>query len=165
MNIEIRRIIFDEEHFTESAYPFQIKPTFSTLGSIVQISPQGPIISFVFDDSNRNLLGFHETILNKAYILSPNPVDILSFDNILLETNIAQGIIYKRKRSGIFHNWTMTVDPGYKYAEKFAGGIRWYIMENKDFVSSISFKLENENNDLVSFNGQRITFRLSSKEV
>ena len=28
------------------------------------------------------------------------------------------------------------------------------MMENKDFVSSISFKLRNENGEIVSFNGQ-----------
>ena len=38
------------------------------------------------------------------------------------------------------------------------------MMESKDFISSISFKLKNENGDLVSFNGQSITFRISTKE-
>ena len=47
-------------------------------------------------------------------ILSPNPVDILSFDNIFLESDIAKGMIYKQKRSGRNDNWTMTVNPGYK---------------------------------------------------
>ena len=45
----------------------------------------------------------------------------------------------------------MDVDPGYKFMEKFTGGISWYTMESKDFVSSFNFKLENEENDLVSF--------------
>ena len=98
------RIIIDEEQFTESDYPFQIKPNFSTIGSIGEISPPGPIISFAFDDSIRNLLGFHETILYKACNVSPNPVDSLSFDNIFLETNIVQGMTFKSERSGIIHN-------------------------------------------------------------
>ena len=59
----------------------------------------------------------------------------------------------------------MDVDPGYKYIEKFRGGVQWYMMNTKDFISSISFKLRNENNELVSFNSQSITFRLSIKEV
>ena len=33
------------------------------------MSPQGPIISFVFDDIIRNLLGINETILYKEYNL------------------------------------------------------------------------------------------------
>ena len=38
-------------------------------------------------------------------------------------------------------------------------------MEPKDFMSIISFKLENENGGSVSFIGQHLTFRLSVKEV
>ena len=86
MNNEIKRIIIDKGHYTEAEYPFTIKPNFSTLGSIIEISPQGPIIGFVFDDSIRNLLGFHQTILYKEYKLSPNPVDILSFDKKIFRT-------------------------------------------------------------------------------
>ena len=29
----------------------------------------------------------------------------------------------------------MTVNPGYKYVESFAGGITWYMMETKDVIS------------------------------
>ena len=59
----------------------------------------------------------------------------------------------------------MTVDPGYKYVEQLSGGIGWYMMQSKDLISSICFKLKNENNQLVSFNGQSISFRLSIKEI
>ena len=38
----------------------------------------------MFDDSIKNFLGFHETILYKEYNLSPDPVDILSFDNVFM---------------------------------------------------------------------------------
>ena len=74
-------------------------------------------------------------------------------------------MIFKGKRSGTIHNFTMDVDPGYKYIEKFRGGVQWYMMNTKDFISSINFKLKNENDNFVSFNGQSITFRLSIKEI
>ena len=156
-------IIIDEGHFCENEYPFTIKPNFSTLGSIIEISPQGPTISFVSDDSIRNLLGFHEAILYKEYNLSKDLVDILSFD-IFLECDIAKGMIFKGTRSGVTHNWSMTVNPGQKYVKEFAGGISWYMMESKDVISSFSFKLKNENNRLVSFNGQSISLGLSIKD-
>ena len=165
LNNEIKRIIIDEEHYTEANYPFTIKPNFSTLGSIIEISPQGPIISFMHNDSMRDLLGFDSRILYGEYNLSNNPVDILSFENLFIECDIARGMIYRGKQSNIIHNWTMTVDPGYKYVERFAGGITWYMMESKDIISSICFKLKNENNQLVSFNGQSITFRLPIEEI
>ena len=165
LNNEIKRIIIDQEHYTETNYPFNIKRNFSTLGSIIEISTQGQVITFVPDDSIGDLLGFNETTIFEEYNLSPNPVDILSFDKIFLECNIAQGMIFKGKRSGFIHNFTMDVDPGYKYIEKFRGGVQWYMMESKDIISSNCFKLENEYNQIVSFNGQSITFRLSIKEI
>ena len=63
---ETKKIIIGEDQYTESEDPFQIKPNFSILGSIIEISPQGSIISFVFDDSFTNLLGSNETILYKV---------------------------------------------------------------------------------------------------
>ena len=152
LTIEIKRNIIDEEHYTEANYPFTIKPNFSTLGKIIESSPQGPIINFLFDDSIRDLLGFNARTLYEEDILSANPVDILSFDNNFIECDIAQGIIFKGSRSGIFHNWTMTVDRGYKYVERFAGGLSWYRMESRDKISIICFKLKNENDQIVSFN-------------
>ena len=59
----------------------------------------------------------------------------------------------------------MTTNPGYKYVERFPGGVSWYIMESKDVISSICFKLKKENRNLVSFNGPSVTFRLSIKEI
>ena len=165
LNNEIKRIIIDEEHYTEANYPFNIKPNFSTLGSIIEISTQGPVITFAPNDSIGDLLGFNKTTIFEEYNSSPNPVDILSFDNNFIETDTAKGMIFKGKRIGIIHNFTMDVDPGYKYIAKFRGGVQWYIMESRDIFSSICFKLKNENGNLVSFNGQSLTFRLSIKEI
>ena len=119
----------------------------------------------MFNDSVGSLLGFNETFLYKEYNLLPNPVDILSFDNFFLEADIAQGMIFKGRRSGIIHNFNMDVDPGYQYIEKFRGGVIWFVMDSKDFISSIIFKLKNEKIDLVLLIGQSITYRLPIKEV
>ena len=58
----------------------------------------------------------------------------------------------------------MYVNPGYKYVERFTGGITWYMIQTKDIVSSICLKLKNEDNQVVSFNGQSIISILSKKE-
>ena len=165
LNNEIKRINIEEEHYTEAIHPFTIKPNFSTTGSDNEIPTQGPVVSFVADDSIRDFLGFIATKINEEYNLSPNPFDILSFDIIFLERDIAQGTIYRRKRSVIFHNFTMDVDPGNKYNEKFRAGVQWHMMESKHIISSIWFKLKNEKVNLVSFNGQSVIFSLSIKEI
>ena len=118
----------------------------------------------MFDDNIGNLLGFDETLLYKEYNLSPNPVDILSFNIIFIECDITHGLILKGKRSRIIHKFTMDGRPGFKYIKKFRGGIQWYMMETKDVISSVSLKLRIENGNLVSFNGQSVSFRLSIKE-
>ena len=66
----------------------------------------------MLDDSIRDLLGFNARTFYEEYTLSNNPVDILSFDKIIVETDIANGMIFKGKRTGIIHNFTMDVDPG-----------------------------------------------------
>ena len=38
LNNEFKRNVIKEEHFREITYPFTIKPNFSTLGSIIEIS-------------------------------------------------------------------------------------------------------------------------------
>ena len=165
LNNEIKRIIIDKKFYTEASYPFTIKANFSTLGSIIEIQSQGPIIGFVFNDSIGDLLGFNETILWEEYNLSHNPVDILSFDNILIETDVAQGMIFKGRRSGIIFNFTMDVNPGYKYIEKFRSGVKWYMMDSSNINSSLKFGLKNENGNLVSLNRQSLNFRLSIKQI
>ena len=112
MNNEIKRIKIEEEHFTEANYPFTIKPKFSTLCSIIKNSRQEPLISFLLDDSIRNLLGFNASTIYEEYNLSPNPVDILSLDKIFIETDIAKGMIFKDRQSGIIHDFKMDVDAG-----------------------------------------------------
>ena len=111
------------------------------------------------------ILRFNARTLYDEYNLSTNPVNIISINNIFIETDIAKGMIFKGKRSGIIMNFTMSVSLGYIRVCRFEGGIQWYMMESKDVISSISFQLKNENNELVSFNGQSISFRLSIKEI
>ena len=79
LNNEINRNIIDKAYYSENEYPFTMKPNFSTLGSIIEILPQGPIISFMFDNGIRDLLGLNGRTLYEDYNLSPNPVDILNF--------------------------------------------------------------------------------------
>ena len=83
---------------------------------------------FLVDDSIRNFLGFDEVTLYEKYKSSQNPLDILPFDNIFFETNIAEAKIFKGRRGGIYHNRTTAVSPGYNCVEKFTGGISWYMV-------------------------------------
>ena len=56
----------------------------------------------MFDDFVRDLLGFHAITIYEEFNLSANAVDILAFDSFFLECDIAQDMIFKGKRSGLF---------------------------------------------------------------
>ena len=74
--------------------------------------------------------------------MSQNPGDFLSFDNIFHETDIAHGMIFKSKRSGLCHRFTLDIDPWYNYFEKFRGGEHWYMVRSNDFVLTINFEIK-----------------------
>ena len=135
-----------------------MKLSFLKLGSIITISPRGPKLTFQRDDSKRDLLRFNKTTIYEEFNLSPSPFGVLSFDKLLLERKIAQGMISRGKRSGMLHSFTMDLELGYKYIGKFCGGVQWYMLESRDNISSIQFKLKNETKQLVSFNGQSKLF-------
>ena len=123
-------------------------------------------IAFIPDDSKRDLLSFKPDALYEKYNSSDNPVDILSSDNLFVETEIAHGKILTEERTGIIHIFKMEVDPGHKHIENFRGQIQWYMMEIKYFISNISFEFEKiENENLVSINGRSISFRLSIRKT
>ena len=58
------------------------------------------------------------------------------------------------KRSEGFHNFTMDVDPSYKYKEKFRVGLHWHTMGTKDLIPKTNIRIKEEGGNLVSFDGQ-----------
>ena len=55
LNDEFKMNVIDKQHYTKLNYSFTIKPNFSTLGSIIGISTRGPVITFVHDDSIKEI--------------------------------------------------------------------------------------------------------------
>ena len=126
LDAEIERICINVGHLTDDDYPFKLKPNFSTLGGIIDIDVAiGGQFSSMHNDSIGDLIGLKWKEIHKEYKYSDYPVDILSFDNIYLECDIAQGIIFWGKLSNFIHNFTLDVDPGYEYNEK---KMRWCSM-------------------------------------
>ena len=72
-----------------------MKPNFSTLGMIKDISRQEPLLCFLLDDSIQSLSEFDAVTLNEEYNLPHKAVDILSTDKIFLDCDTAHGMIFK----------------------------------------------------------------------
>ena len=110
---EIEGNKFKKGCFTPELYPFKITPNFSTLGGFIEIKPNfiGSGISFLHDDSRREFLRFDSVVIYDQYNLSHNPVEILSFDNMFMETNIAQGMTFQIDLQPILINLRWTLIP------------------------------------------------------
>ena len=89
--------------------PIHLNQIFSAHASIIETSRHETLFSFTPDDSVRDLLGFNGSTIYEKHNLSTNPVDILSFNNNFIPTDIALELIFKGKRTGIFYNVTMDV--------------------------------------------------------
>ena len=135
LNNEIKRNFIEEGYFTEANYPVTRKLTFAALGSTIEISSniRGSQIAFIPDDSIRDFLGSKPVLLHEEYNSSDSSLEFLSVDKISFELDFAQDMIFKGRRSGIFRNFTLDVDPAYKNSERFRGGVHWYMMQSKDF--------------------------------
>ena len=114
-NNETKSIIIEEHHSTDVNNPFTIKPSFSTLNSIKESPRPEPLLGLTLDDCIRDILAFYPETIYEKYNLSPNLVDTLSFDNSSIDTNRAQGRIFKGKLSGKNDKFTMDDDPGCNY--------------------------------------------------
>ena len=69
--------------------------------------------------------------MHEGYTSSGESFDTLSISNIFVQTDIAQGMIFRGKRRGMILKWTVTVGQCYHYVEVFKGCIQWYMMYTK----------------------------------
>ena len=74
-------------------------------------------------------MGFKSKVIHEEYNLSDYQVDILSSDNIFIETNIAEAMVFRGRQTGIIIVFTIDGNPIYQYTERFSLGITWYLME------------------------------------
>ena len=44
-------------------------------------------------------------------------------------------MIFNGRQTGFLNNFTMDVDPGYRYIKELIVGVQWSMMEDKDFIS------------------------------
>ena len=86
--LEIKRLMVLNGDSDDEIFPFTIKPNFSTQGSIIEIE-DGWEIDFTYAGTIGDILGFDASIVSGKYNLSDHPVDIISFDNIFVECDIA----------------------------------------------------------------------------
>ena len=122
--------------FSQDEYQFTIKPIFSTLGSIIELSGRKPLNDCVQDIGIGGLIGFDTVILYEKVIYHINQ---FTFSHL---TAFSSKLTWPRKKVKVQKNerFARDVDPGNSYIKKIRGGVQWYLVESKDFISNPSFK-------------------------
>ena len=113
-------------------------------------------IDFTQKRTLKQLPGSNSKLMGESYNLSDHQVAII-LDNVFFESNFAKGLIFNGRKCGTIHNFNMDTYPRRNYLKTFDGIVTWYIMECKEFISSITFKVTNEIRRLVSHNNQEST--------
>lgn len=141
----------------------------SRLTSIVSIENSSYRVNFGVEHSIGSILGFGgqtggPLIFGFGYNESPNIVDIMQVNTILVNIDIIMGSYVNGSPSPTIYSFYPEVAPGYKIVERPNPSLIYYPVSRND-ISRMRVWLADQNGNLVDFRGETITLRISIREV
>jgi len=159
INREIKRqMILNADH----ADLIKISAEISTLRSIVNIYETAGAYQYKvsFEEGTiGNLLGFTPGILSPGYNMSPNIVDIMPINTILVNIDIIQGSYINGNSSPAIYAFYPAVSPGYKIIERPSPSLIYFPLSRHN-ISRIRVWLTDQDGNIVDFRGETITIRI-----
>ena len=136
----------------------------SRLTSIVTIENQAYKIDFGVPNSIGSILGFGSVVIGHGYNESPNIVDIMQVNSILVNIDIIMGSYVNGSPSPAIYSFYPNVAPGYKIVERPNPSLIYYPLSRHD-ISRMRVWLTDQNGNLVDTRGETITIRIYVREV
>ena len=167
INNEIQRLMAingDYDHTADNPYYITITANLSELKSIVHISNDSYKIDFSVPNSIGSVLGFTNEIIGKGYNESPNIVNIIQVNSILVNLDIISGSYVNGSASPTIHSFYPNVSPGYKIVERPSPSLVFYPVSRNE-INSMRVWLTDQNNDSIDLRGEQITVRICIREV
>ena len=141
----------------------EITINYHTLGSVVNITPATYQVNFKVANSLAQTLGFGSVILSQGYNISPNIVNILTVNSILVNCNIVGNSYLNSKQFPVLYSFFPNVKPGYKVVQDPVNVV--YLPINGDQIQNIRIWLTDQDGHALDFRGETITCRLSFKQI
>jgi hypothetical protein len=160
INNEIKRQIITNGD-DESA--INIAANISRLTSIVSIENPRYKIDFGVSNSIGLILGFKQVIIGHGYNESPNIVNIMQVNSILVNLDIIMGSYVNGSQSPTLYSFYPNVSPGYKIVERPNPSLIYYPLSRHD-ISRMRVWLTDQNGDLIDLRGETITIRIHVRE-
>ena len=94
---------------------------------------------------------------------SDRPINITAFDKVLLKRDGINGSIVNGTREPILYPFALSAKPGYKIHNETR--VKLFKKINKSVLSHIVFYLEDDDHEVVDFNGEMIGFTCQLIEI
>jgi hypothetical protein len=141
-----------------------ITPNITTSTSIVNIENPAYKVDFSVQNSIGPILGFRAVVIGHGYNESPNIVDIMQVNSILVNIDIIMGSYVNGFPSPTIYSFYPNVAPGYKIVERPNPSLIYYPLSRPD-ISRMRVWLTDQNGNLVNLRGETITIRIYVREL
>ena len=105
-----------------------------------------------------------DPVLSHGYNVSPNIVDIIHVNSILVNIDIIMGTYVNGSASPTIYSFYPNVAPGYKIVERPNPSLIYFPV-SKDDISRMRVWLTDQKGNLVDLRGEIITIRIHVREV
>ena len=129
-----------------------------TLGSAVNITNPVYTVDFTIPNSLANLLGFNPVVLTNGFNISPNIVNILTVNSILVNCNIISGSYANGSLSTTLYSYFPSVGPGFKIIQTPINVVYLPLIGNH--IMSVRIWITDQDGNPLSFNSEQTTIRL-----
>lgn len=134
-----------------------------TLGSVVNIPNENFTVDFSVANSIASVLGFNSGIIEHGRNESPNIVNILSINSLLINCDIIGNSYMNGSQSPIIYSFFPNVRPGVKIVQQPTTVTFLPII--RSFIESMRIWVTDQNGNVVNFRGEEITIRMILKYV
>lgn len=166
INDELQRLMIvnnDYDH-THASFYITITANVSKLKSIINITNSNCKVNFNTDSSIGSVLGFKNEVIGAGYNESPNIVDIIKVNSILVNTDIIVGSLVNGFNTPAIYSFFPNVPPGYKIVERPSPTLTFFSV-SKHEISSMKIWLTDQNNNMIDLRGETITVRIGIREI
>ncbi len=165
INNEIQRQMIENNDFDSKNNEFYITilANISELKSIVNITNQSYKVDFSAESSIGPTLGFGPSIIEHGYNLSPNIVDIMKINSILVNIDIIHGSYVNGSNSPTIYSFYPTVSPGLKITER-PKNLIYYPITKYD-IRTMRVWLTDQDGGPINLRGERLSITISLREI
>jgi len=132
-----------------------------TLGSVVDIKPAAIRVDFTVANLLASLLGFKAVVLTAGYNVSPNPVDIITINQILVNCDIIGNSYLNNSPFPAIYSFPINVNTGERFTEQPCDIVYFPVV--KYLVHSIKLWVSDQDGNSINLGGQNLVTRLHFK--